>query len=231
MDDGTNISDVERWGSILIGGGLVWRGMRRGSVGGVAVAALGAGLLERGLSGRCRLYHALGVDASGERGTLVMSDSVQVNVSPETCYQAWRDLEGLPRFLSHVESVRVGPDGYSHWTATFAGVVVSWDAKILQDHPGRILSWRSLPGSVVETAGLVRFEELPGGRGTGLRVEIAYRARAGAMGRAVARLLTPAVRLQLHEDVRRFKRMLEAREIATTEGQTSGRLELQEVQP
>lgn len=58
---------------------------------------------------------------------------------------------------------------------------------------------------------------------------LAYRAPQGPMGQAVARLLSPAVRLQLHEDLRRFKRMLEAGEIATTEAQTSHRIGLDEV--
>jgi uncharacterized membrane protein len=230
INNGTNMAEVERWGSLLIGGGLLLQGARRRSLGGAAVAALGAVFLERGLTGRCHLYHAFGLDTSGPRD-VVVSETAQVNLPPDVCYQAWRDLEGLPRFLSHLESVVVGDNGHSRWAARFAGQLVTWEAKLVQDQPGRFLSWQSLAGSAVETTGYVRFEELPAGRGTGVRIEIAYRAPAGALGQAFARLLNPAVRLQLHEDLRRFKRMLEAREVATTEGQTSGRLELQEVEP
>lgn len=231
MDNGTNMADVERWGSLLVGGGLLWEGARRRSLGGAAVAALGAVFLERGFTGRCHLYRALGFDTSGEARDVMVSETTQVNLPPATCYQAWRDLEGLPRFLSHLESVVVGDNGSSRWVARFAGQLVSWDARIVQDQPNRFLSWQSLPGSALESTGYVRFEELPAGRGTGMRIEIAYRAPHGAIGQAFSRLLSPAVRLQLHEDLRRFKRLLESREVATTEGQTSGRLELQEVQP
>src|SRR5437899_773151 len=54
-----NIDDVERWVSGISGAALTLYGVRRGGVDGVALAALGAALLYRSVTGRSLLYQAL----------------------------------------------------------------------------------------------------------------------------------------------------------------------------
>ncbi|HEX6739134.1 MAG TPA: SRPBCC family protein, partial [Vicinamibacteria bacterium] len=123
----------------------------------------------------------------------------------------------------HLESVTPEPNGRSRWVAKLTGApTLSWEAELVEDRPGEHLSWRSLPGSDVDNAGTVRFVELPAGRGTGVRVDLLYRPLAGPLGQPFARLLTPLVRQQIHEDVRRFKSVIEAHEVPTTEGQPRG---------
>ena len=55
-----NVGPSERSLSLLGGGVLLACGLIKGSTGGLAVAALGAGLLYRGLTGHCYLYQAMG---------------------------------------------------------------------------------------------------------------------------------------------------------------------------
>src|SRR5689334_11758383 len=55
---GMNLSDVERWASIVAGVGLLIFGVRHRRTSGIAAGALGAGLIARGSSGYCPLYGA-----------------------------------------------------------------------------------------------------------------------------------------------------------------------------
>jgi uncharacterized membrane protein len=138
-------------------------------------------------------------------------------------YALWRDLTNLPRLLRHVESVTV-EDGRSHWVARLEGLPrLSWDAEIVQEHDGRLLVWRSLPGSELDTTGAVNFADLPAGRGTGLRVELEYGPPGGRAIKPLAALLRPVVTQQIADDLRRLKAVLEAGHAPTTDGQPAGR--------
>jgi uncharacterized membrane protein len=218
----TNVGDAERVGSVAVGMVLVVAGLRRGSVGGRAAAAAGSALVLRGVTGRCPVYEARGRPLMSYRRPVRVVEAMQVGVTPAEAYRAWRDLPRLPRFMKHIRSVTTA-NGTSHWRAEFTGLPpVEWDAQIIQDVPGEVLSWRSRDDAApLETAGSVTFFDL-GSRGTGLRVEIGYYPPAGPLGRTIARLFSPVTEQQVREDVRRFKSLLEAGEIPTTEGQPTG---------
>ena len=85
------------------------------------------------------------------------------------------------------------------------------------------IGWRSLPGSMVQNAGSVHFEEATGGRGTVVGVELQYNPPAGLLGALAAQLWGEDPGRQIQDDLHRLKQILEAGEIATVEGQTSGR--------
>jgi uncharacterized membrane protein len=217
----TNVGDAERVGSVAVGLAMLLGGLRRGSVTGRAMAGVGSALMARGVTGRCPVYERMGRTPESYRRPVRVVESMQVSVSPDEAYRAWRDLERLPRFMKHITSVSVS-NGHSHWTAQFSGLPpVEWDAEIVKDVPGQVVSWRSLEASPIENSGSVTFFDL-GARGTGLRVEIGYYPPAGALGATLARLFSPLTEQQVREDIRRFKRLLEAREIPTTEGQPTG---------
>lgn len=137
-------------------------------------------------------------------------------------YAFWRQLENLPRFMDNVASVIETGDGRSHWVAKSPlGFRVEWEAEIVEEQEGRLLSWRSLPGAQVHNAGTVHFEEAPGGRGTVVRVSFEYRA-ASSIGQAIGKVLKPITKQEVREDLRRLKMLLETGEIPTIEGQTHG---------
>jgi uncharacterized membrane protein len=150
--------------------------------------------------------------------------SLIVNRSPQECYAFWRQLENLPRFMRHLESVTVGGAGESHWVAMGpAGIHVEWDAQVTEDRPGALLAWRSLPDSQIPNSGTVRFEEPQAGRGTLIKVILQYDPPAGRLGATVAKLFGEEPSQQIREDLRRFKQLIETGEIPTTRGQPSGR--------
>jgi uncharacterized membrane protein len=111
--------------------------------------------------------------------------------------------------------------GRSHWVGKSPlGFRAEWDAEIVEEREGRLLSWRSLPGSQVDTAGTVSFEDAANGRGTIVRVRIEI--GGSAIGQAVGKVLSGSAQQEVREDLRRFKELMETGEVATTDGQTHG---------
>jgi uncharacterized membrane protein len=157
-------------------------------------------------------------------GTVPVQVDLVVNKDPRTCYDYWRDFANFPRFMRHVEDVKVLDERRSHWTVMApAGQRIEWDAEIVEDVPGERIAWKAGPTASVPNAGVVRFEPATGGRGTIVRVRMHYRPPAGELGSMVAHLFGEAPELQARHDLRRFKQVLETGEVPTTAGQPSGR--------
>jgi uncharacterized membrane protein len=143
---------------------------------------------------------------------------ITVNRPAGEVYRFWRDFGNLARYMEQLESVEITGEGRSHWRARGpAGTKVEWDAEITADEPDRLIAWRSLPGSTVETSGRVRFAPAAGGRGTEVRVELGYELPAGALGKAVARLFGEVPARQLEQDLRRCKQILETGQVIESE--------------
>jgi len=156
-------------------------------------------------------------------GSLRVQKTIAVNCAPADAYALWRDFQNLPRFMEHLRSVEVKGDGRSRWVAKApAGASVEWEAELVADRPGEAIAWRSREGAEVDNRGSVRFEAAPGGRGTMVRVDLEYRPPGGPLGSAVAKLLGEEPEQQVQADLRRFKQVLEAGEVPTTEGQPAG---------
>jgi uncharacterized membrane protein len=161
----------------------------------------------------------LSSNGTTEGGTTEVRKSIIINRPPEELYRFWRDLENLPRFMTHLESVRTTGDNRSHWVAKApAGTSVEWDAEITEDRPGELIAWRSLEGADVDNSGSVHFERATGGRGTIVRVEMEYDPPGGVIGAAVARLFGEEPGQQAHEALRCFKQVMEAGEVIVSEG-------------
>jgi uncharacterized membrane protein len=140
--------------------------------------------------------------------------AITVNSAPEEAYRLWRNFENLPRFMAHLESVRVMDDRRSYWKAKAPlGATVEWTAEITEDRPAELIAWRSLEGAEVTNSGQVRFTPLPGDRGTEVRVELSYDPPGGLIGATVARLFGEEPSVQVDGDLRRFKQVLELGEV------------------
>lgn len=160
--------------------------------------------------------------SNGSKGIHATASCV-VNREPHEVYEFWRRLENLPRFMKHLESVEETMEGRSHWIAKGpAGTTVEWEAVIVGDDPGRVITWRSLEDSDVDNAGAVRFEAAPGGRGTIVRVHINYNPPAGVIGKTVAQLFGEEPEQQLDDDLRRFKQMMEVGEVVVSDATIFG---------
>jgi uncharacterized membrane protein len=168
--------------------------------------------------------------AARKDNTVRVSKTFTVNRSREEVYQFWRQLDNLPRFMTHLESVEVLGNGRSRWTARGpGGIKVSWDAETIEDSPNRSISWRSLPGSHLDNRGTVRFDRAPGNRGTELRVQLEYAPPGGRAGNILAKLIGQAPEQVIQEDLRRLKQLLETGEIPASPGSSSIRQPAQPV--
>jgi uncharacterized membrane protein len=219
-----NLGDFERWASIAAGAGFVAYGLSRLKSTGWLYAGLGALALRRGVTAHCDLYEKLGINTAGTaddtraalRGTRGVNvlESVTINRPIELLYRFWRNLENLPQFMRHLESVERVTDTISHWRAQGpAGTVVEWDAEIFNEIPNKLIAWRSLEGSDVVSAGSVNFDLAPRG-GTRVTVHLQYNPLGGKVGVAIARLFGADAETEIRADLRRFKQLLEAGEAA-----------------
>jgi uncharacterized membrane protein len=230
---GRNMSDAEKWLSIAAGTGLALYGVSRRRSSGWALVAFGGMLIERGVTGHCRTYEALGINTAGtgddtrralggSGGTLV-EESVTINRPIEELYRFWRNLENLPQFMHHLESVERVTDTLSRWRAKGpGGKTIEWNAEIINEVPNQVIGWRSIEGSDVVSAGSVNFDDAGPGRGTRVRVRLQYSPPGGKVGAAVARLLGRDAATEIREDLRRFKQLVETGEVPATKDQPRG---------
>lgn len=212
-----NVNQPERIGSVAAGAGLVLYGASRKSLGGILIALLGGALIRRGVTGHCDMYEKLGLNSSqlntetgvpGNKGIKV-TRTITVDRAPQDVYRFWRNLENLPKFMEHVQSIRVIDDRRSHWVVKGpAGSDFEWTAQILTDRENSLISWESLPGAEVQNAGSVRFEPVNNGLSTEVKVSMQYLPPAGVIGATVAKLFGEAPDQQLEEDLDRFKEII-----------------------
>jgi uncharacterized membrane protein len=137
---------------------------------------------------------------------------------PAELYSFWRELENLPKIMSHLKSVEPTDRVRSHWVADGPlGKSVEWDAEIFNDVENELIAWRSLPGSEVDTAGSVRFQALANNSGTVVTVNLKYDPPAGKVGAWVASLLGRDPGRMISEDLNRFKSLMEAGGLAANQ--------------
>lgn len=228
-----NLTQTERILSIAGGAMLIAWGLRRRDPIGITAAVAGGTLAMCGYQGHSGIYERLGIQrfaGAGGPANVVKGQGVHVDRSVtiqapiDQLFDHWRQFENLPRFMRHLLEVRPTGNGVYRWKARGPmGRMVEWDARVTDERRPHFLTWASLPGSDVENAGSVHFTEAPGGRGTEVRVVLAYKPPAGALGALVARLMGEEPTSQIREDLGRLKQMMEAGEVATSAPYPGGR--------
>ncbi|HWB42779.1 MAG TPA: SRPBCC family protein [Gemmatimonadales bacterium] len=222
-DGQVNVGRRERWISAVAAAAVAAYGLRRRRGRGILLPIAGA-LIGRAVSGRCPVNQALGRNSAldeepsgGFTGTrrgegVRMDERIVINRPRSEVYRFWRNLENLPRFMDHLETVTVVDESRSHWVAKGpVGTRVEWDAEIHTEIPNELIAWRSLAGSEVANAGSVHFMPTDNGD-TEVRVVLRFDPPAGRVGAAVARLLGDDPSGQVAHDLRRLKQVLEAGE-------------------
>lgn len=212
-----NVNDNERLLSVTLGTFFLTRGLKKVSV---LNTLLGGYLIYRGASGHCPVYSQLQRNKYTDKPESVnIQTTLIVNKPKQEVYDFWRKLENLPLFMKHLKSVKEVDEKRSHWEATVPGnlTTISWDAEIVKEEEGKLISWKSLPGATVENAGKVDFQDALGDQGTELRVVITYRPPAGKVGTGIAWLLNPVFRKMIENDVSNFKQYIETGFLAPVE--------------
>jgi len=212
----------EMLATVVGGAALVALAARDRSWRSVGLALASAPLLWRGATGRWPALPKAVAERLPEPQPPAVEVSLTINRPRQEAYAFWRRLANLPLFMRHLESVEETGNGRSHWVGKPVGARVEWDAEIVAEREGELLSWRSLPGSEIETSGSVSFSDAIGGRGTVVRVRLEAGLPGGRVSRAVSHLLAPITKQQILQDLRHLRSLLEAGEIPTTDGQPTG---------
>jgi uncharacterized membrane protein len=214
-----NVGDGERILSTAAGAALyILSVSRKKSMLNVLFRYGGLYLLYRGISGNCPVKASITKNEFEQHAPAVNIRTVlTINAPRKFVYDTWRDLENLPGFLKHIKKVTVTDDIHSHWVLKTSGKIpiVEWDAEIIDQEDGRELSWRSLPGSMIETAGKINFADTLDA--TQVFIMITYRPPAGYIGSAIARFLNPTLKKFIEEDIVKFKNYVEEKQLKATE--------------
>ncbi|MEA2363396.1 MAG: hypothetical protein QOD71_2541 [Thermoleophilaceae bacterium] len=149
--------------------------------------------------------------------------AITVRRPREDVYRFWHTFENLPQFMDHLESVEPRGERGSFWRAKApAGMKVEWEAELVDDRPGELISWRSRSGATVRSTGTVRFSDAPRDRGTEVRVDMEYQAPGGLLAATVAKLFGEEPEQQITDDLRRLKQVMETGMVVRSEGSPEG---------
>jgi uncharacterized membrane protein len=210
----TEVSAAEGWASLAMATAMMAYGIRRRSVYGFCLAAAAAPFAYRGIAGRWPRFGNGWKDEdtraalSGSDGIHVR-DSIRVARPVDQVFALWRQVENLPRFMTHLESITDLGGGRSHWVAKGpTGSRVEWDAEIVSEIDNKVIGWRSLPGSDIVTAGSVNFSPVSAGE-CEVSVHLLYEPPAGRLGATAATILGREPSQTIREDLRHVKRVLE----------------------
>jgi len=208
-----NVSDSERILSGLAGGALLAHGLF-GKKSPFKILA-GGFLLYRGATGNCPAYAAVSrLDTDRHLKNSIINTSLIVNKPVSEVYDFWRNLENLPLFMKHLESVKVTDRITSIWKVKVPGGLgtVEWKSTLFLDQENERIGWRSDEGSDITNSGMIHFKDI-GKFGTEIHAIISYHAPAGIVGEAIGKLLNPMLERIVLEDIRNFKHYIENGEL------------------
>lgn len=131
-----------------------------------------------------------------------------------------QNFENFPRVVQSLHCVTDYQDGRSRWEVLSpSGDRLAWDSVVTKYVPNVVLGWRSVPGSPVDCAGLIRFAPTPTG-GTRLQVEIRYDPGHTGFADALRALVDIPREEQLRGDLSRADFYLRARPAPAPSGET-----------
>lgn len=153
-------------------------------------------------------------DKDGELA--IVGKSVTISRPRQELFAYWRDFTNLPSFMHAIESIQMTGEKRSVWTVKApAGQHVTLETEVVDVIENEAIGWRSVEGSQIRTSGRVTFRDAPADRGTIVTAEIAYEPPGGDIGRLVAKLFRAEPNIQARHELKRFKMLMEAGEIAT----------------
>ncbi|RZJ51433.1 MAG: DUF2892 domain-containing protein [Flavobacterium sp.] len=204
-----NVSSLERILMIASGSYLLYKGLSEQQKSIPKITSAGA-MLARGITGYCPVYDAIDHIKNDKAQNVNIRVKSMINRPVEEVYAFWRNLENLPKFMNHLQSVKTVNSTLSDWTAKGpAGIgSLSWTSEIVKEEENKILSWQSLPNASIKNVGKVLFNRY--GNQTEIDAIISYHAPLGIAGEAAAKLLNPFFEKMVNDDISNLKSYLES---------------------
>ena len=139
-----------------------------------------------------------------------LRETIEIDRPVHDVFEFCRDFENFPRVVQSLHSITDYQDGRSRWEVmTPGGDVLAWDAEVTKYVPNVVLAWRSVPGSVVDCNGVIRFAPTATG-GTKLQIQVDYDPRHTDLGDAIRALLNTPRTEQVEADLARANFYLSA---------------------
>ena len=172
------------------------------------LGALGAGLAGAAL-GASGLTKHRGTGHQRYSDDVHLTGQVTIRRPPEEVYEYWKNFRNLSAVMSFVERVEPREGNITHWVAKVpAGPSITWDAEIVDDKPGRLLAWRALEGSDLQTWGTVMFDPGDNNLSTDVSVAFNFSPPANVSG-TMAQYLSGLENTLLDKNLRDLKSRLE----------------------
>ncbi|WP_440770308.1 SRPBCC family protein [Natronorubrum sp. DTA28] len=227
-----NVGRFERVVSAAAGGALLWRGLRRRSLG---TTLAGGVLIARGVSGHSRLYGRLGIDTASDHERLDTSSttdrptikrSVTVGKPADELETFWRDPEQLSRIVGEFADVSstMGDGDHHHWQVSLpAGRQLEWQTRLVEEQSGERLQWETLGGAPISYEATIRFQPAPNDHGTEVTLEIRFDPPGGTLSNGAMKRLGIVPESLAGTVLDRFKSLAETGEIPSLETNPSDR--------
>jgi len=189
-----------------LGAGIGFYGFARRDIWGAFIGLFGASLLVRSAS-NLETRRLIGAGA-GRRGVDIQK-TININASPQDVFDFWRNYDNFPLFMHNVREVKDLGNGRSRWRiAGPAGTPVEFNSVITAYIPNELIAWKSEEGSIIRSAGIVRFDRNTDGS-TRVNIQMTYNPVAGAVGHAVAALFGADPKSEMDADLARLKTLIE----------------------
>lgn len=204
-----NVSTLERIIMVTSGAYLLYNGLTQKEKS-FTKSSIGGSMLLRGISGYCPVYDAVDHLKNGKAYNVNIKVNSVIDKPVSEVYSFWRNLENLPKFMSHLDSIQTFSNTQSEWIAKGPlGIgTLKWNTEIIKDEENAMISWMSHTDAPVNNAGKVVFT--PKGNSTELDINITYRAPHGVAGETAAKLLNPLFEKMVSDDVKSLKSYLES---------------------
>jgi uncharacterized membrane protein len=181
-----------------------------GTIFGYTAPRRGRGALVARLAGSALLVAAFApalvrrlLRAGAARRRVHLRKTLELDRPVHEVFEFCRDFENFPRVIQSLHSVTDFQDGRSRWEVMSPrGEVLSWDAQVTKYVPNAVIAWRSVPKSVVDCKGVIRFSPNDTG-GTQLQIEIEYDPCHTGLSDAIRALFDVSRKEQLEADLAR----------------------------
>ena len=137
--------------------------------------------------------------------------SITVNQPSQVVFKFWRDFENLPLFMKNLASVEVKSAKLSHWVVDLSyNAQARWDAEIIAEVPGEMISWQSVGESEVQQAGSVWFLEGLQENTCVVRLHMAYTLPGGWLAEMITKIIGEDVDTLIKNSLHSLKDLLES---------------------
>jgi uncharacterized membrane protein len=136
-------------------------------------------------------------------------ESIIIKRKAGDIYRFWRNLENLPLFINHIDSIEDLGGGQNRWTIKTPVGPLSWVSEITDDKVDQIIQWRSMPGSSIQNSGSLSLEE-KGSDATEATVELRYSPPSSHDSFLEDKILEVITDTQLTGDLKKFKSIMES---------------------